>query len=73
MTCRPDMVQQFAHFLAEQHKDAEGGRPIVNVFVECSLNGRKPQLLIDPNIDLAKTERNLWTASWILPLTTPLK
>jgi len=37
-----------------------------------SLNGREPQLLIDPNIDLAKEEVGLLPARWILPLTTPL-
>jgi hypothetical protein len=37
-----------------------------------SLNGREPQLLIDPNVDLAKEEVSLLPARWILPLTTPL-
>jgi hypothetical protein len=37
-----------------------------------SLNGRQPQLLIDPNVDLAKEQVSLLPARWILPLTTPL-
>ena len=37
----------------------------------CSLNGRKPQLVIDPAVDLVKQTRSLWPAKWILPLTAP--
>jgi hypothetical protein len=39
----------------------------------CSLNGREPQLLIDPNVDLAKEEMSLLPTRWIIPLTTPLE
>jgi hypothetical protein len=35
-----------------------------------SLNGREPQLLIDPSVDLAAEERSLAPARWILPLET---
>jgi hypothetical protein len=38
-----------------------------------SLNGREPQLLIDPNVDLAKEEVSLLPARWVVPLTTPLR
>jgi len=44
----------------------------VRARVEVSLNGRQPQLLIDPNVDLAKEEAGLLPARWIVPLTTPL-
>jgi hypothetical protein len=37
-----------------------------------SLNGRQPQLLIDPEVDLAKEQVGLLPARWIVPLTTPL-
>ena len=36
------------------------------------LNGRQPQLLIDPEVDLAKEQVSLLPARWIVPLTTPL-
>ena len=38
-----------------------------------SLNGREPQLLIDPNVDLAKEDVGLLPVRWIVPLTTPLR
>lgn len=41
----------------------------VRARVMASLNGRTPQLLIDPTTDLAKVRRSLAPAPWILPLT----
>lgn len=68
----PDMILQFSHFLAEQHRQA--GYPEVEVRAEvtASLNGRPPQPLVDSKVDLAKEQRSLKPATWILPLTEPL-
>jgi vitamin K-dependent gamma-carboxylase len=72
MSTKPDLILHFAHYLAEQ-KRREGYENVeVRARVMVSLNGREPQLLIDPNIDLAKEEVSLLPASWIVPLTTPL-
>jgi hypothetical protein len=69
---KPDLIVYFSHYLAEQ-KRREGYEDVeVRARVMCSLNGREPQLLIDPNVDLAKLEVGLMPAHWILPLTTPL-
>jgi len=69
MINRPDNTLQFSHYLAERFK--ENGYPDVEVRarVLIFLNGRPPQLLIDPNVDLAKVKARLWPpAEWILPL-----
>lgn len=69
----PDMVLQFAHYL---HSRLEAsGRPGCEVRAEdwVSLNGRRPQLLIDPQVDLARIERGFGHKTWILPLTEPLR
>ncbi|NNC90411.1 MAG: HTTM domain-containing protein [Akkermansiaceae bacterium] len=72
MSTRPHMIHKFAHHLAEV-MEAEGRGPVeVRAEVWCSLNGRKPQLLIDPNVDLAAEPRSLKPKSWILPLKEPL-
>ena len=72
MTTKPDLIVQFSHFLAEE-KSREGYENVeVRARVMVSLNGREPQLLIDPNVDLAKEEMTLLPARWIVPLTTPL-
>jgi vitamin K-dependent gamma-carboxylase-like protein len=73
MTTKPDLILLFGHYLAEE-KRLEGYEDVeVRARVMVSLNGREPQLLIDPNVDLAKEEVSLLPAHWILPLTTPLE
>ena len=72
MATHPDMILQFSHYLADQ-KRREGYENVeVRARVMASLNGRKPQLLIDPTADLAKERLSLLPAGWILPLTEPL-
>lgn len=69
MAIRPDMILEFSHHLAERFK--EEGYPDVEVRARMlnSLNGRPFQLLIDPDVDLAKVKARLWPpATWILPL-----
>ena len=64
---RPDMILQFAHHLAAVLPRA-GPKPLqVRARVSVSLNDRKPQLLVDPNVDLAAEKRSLRPANWILP------
>jgi hypothetical protein len=69
---QPDMILQFAHHVAQEARAA--GRPAVQVRarVMASLNGREPQLLVDPEVDLAAQPRSLRRASWIVPLHQPL-
>jgi hypothetical protein len=72
MVTKPDLLVLFAHHLADE-KGREGYEDVeVRARVMVSLNGRQPQLLIDPNVDLAKEEVSLLPTPWILPLTTPL-
>ena len=70
----PDMVLQFSHHLADLFRGA--GYPMVEIRarVKTSLNGRDPpELLVDPEIDLAAEPRSLLPARWILPLREPLR
>jgi len=71
METRPDMILQFAHHIARTAR-AEG-HPLVEVraLVMASLNGRRPQLLIDPTTDLVSVRRSLLPASWIVPIKEP--
>jgi HTTM domain/Vitamin K-dependent gamma-carboxylase, lumenal domain len=64
----PDMIRQFAHFLADLQR-AQGRRDFeVRVLTRISFNDRPPRPLIDPNVDLAAQPSSLAPASWILPL-----
>ena len=72
VTTKPDLLLLFAHHLAEV-KRREGYEGVeVRAHAMVSLNGRQPQLLIDPNVDLTKEQVSLLPTRWIVPLTTPL-
>jgi vitamin K-dependent gamma-carboxylase len=72
MAARPDMILQFAHYLARTIP-FYGTKPLrVEARVLVSLNGRKPALLVDQNVDLAAQPRTLKHVSWLLPITEPL-
>jgi hypothetical protein len=72
MITKPDLVLQFSHHLAEEKRREGYDNVEVRARVMVSLNGRQRQMLIDPNVDLAKEHVSLLPASWIVPLTTPL-
>ncbi|MFZ0062237.1 MAG: HTTM domain-containing protein [Pyrinomonadaceae bacterium] len=72
MITKPDLILLFSHHLAEEKRREGYDKVEVRARVMVSLNGREPQLLIDPNVDLAKEEVSLLPARWIVPLTTPL-
>ncbi len=72
MWIQPDMILQFAHFAADQLR-REGWQVIdIRASVAASLNGRRAQLLTDPQVNLDAEKRNLLHAKWIMPLTEPL-
>jgi vitamin K-dependent gamma-carboxylase len=74
MESRPDMILQFAHHLGRVWEKERGVAGVeVRARVCASLNGRKPELLIDPQRDLARVERSLRHADWILPATQPFE
>ncbi len=66
MAARPDMILQYVHHLAEIYRE-ERGEVEIYATAKVSLNGRAPQLLVDPAVDLAKQPHDLRHASWIRP------
>jgi vitamin K-dependent gamma-carboxylase len=73
MSTRPDMILQFSHYLADELRQEGYDQVEVRAKVLSSLNGREPQLLIDPEVNLAAEKRTLAHAPWIMPLTEPLR
>lgn len=67
MSTQPDMILQFAHYVAEMER--ANGHKNIEVRAEChvSLNGTSSRLLIDPTVDLTKEKENLKHKNWILP------
>ena len=68
----PEMIRQLAAALAETHFAQTGDRPEVRVLALSSLNGRRPQLLVDPMTNLAAEPPWPQRRPWIMPLTEPL-
>jgi hypothetical protein len=67
LSTQPDMILQFAHFLAQEYRRRGLRQP--QVFAECyvALNGRSSRLLINPRVDLARQQEGWGPKAWILP------
>ena len=70
---RPDMLLQFAHYLANDIYKEDKNNISVYVKTRSGLNGRPKVDLIDKSVDLAKIKYPIFErADWILPLGIPL-
>jgi vitamin K-dependent gamma-carboxylase len=67
MSTDPDLIHQAARTIAAEAR-ANGHDVEVRVDAWVSLNGRPAQRLIDPRVDLAHVQRDVWSDPWILPL-----
>ncbi|WP_397568601.1 HTTM domain-containing protein [Schlesneria sp. T3-172] len=68
-----DMILTFVHFLRDHFRAHGKGTLQIRVLALVSLNGRRPQLMMDPDLDYARVERTWFPQPWILPLTEPLR
>jgi len=66
MAMQPDMMLQFAHFLAKHYSQKGVWKPQVRVEAYVTLNGRPSRLLIDPQIDLTQQKDTFSPKKWIL-------
>jgi hypothetical protein len=69
----PGQLVACAPFFAEQALRIGFSDIEIRAVVITSLNGRKPQLQIDPELDLLTLDRSMWPQSGIPPLTQPLR
>lgn len=68
MSIQPDMILQFAHFLAEEYQakfKLEQAKVTVDSHV--ALNGRRSQRFIKPDLDLANIKDGWAPKTWIIP------
>ncbi len=73
MPMQPDMILQFAHYLAAQWEEKyDVPNAEVRVTVTAALNGRTPAMLVEPTRDLAKELRTLKHVDWIMPFPAPV-
>lgn len=69
----PKMIHQLCQFISKD-LESKGYEDIeLRVLALASLNGRRPQLLIDPTVDLAKEPRDLGYPDWIIDLKEPYR
>src|SRR5690606_29305942 len=64
---RPDLIHQFAIFIADEFERRGKSRPKIFVDIKVGLNGRPAVPLIDPKVDLAAQPRRLGHAPWLMP------
>jgi hypothetical protein len=69
----PDMILEFVHFVRDHYREHGRGELEIRVLALASLNGRRPQLLMDPTLDYAKVDRVWGVQRWVIPLTEPLR
>ena len=65
MSTQPDMILQFAHHLKEQYKTKGFQNPRIYCNSKVALNGRRSQVLVNPDIDLGSESRGWRHKSWI--------
>lgn len=64
---QPDMILQFAHFLADEREREWGHRPRVYAKGLVSLNRGAEWPLVNPNVDLAAERWTFRSWPWVLP------
>ncbi|MFW6157597.1 MAG: HTTM domain-containing protein [Balneolaceae bacterium] len=67
MATQPDMILQFAHHLEDKYRKEGINNPVIKAESYVTLNGRRSQLLIDPEADLTNITRGLAHKEWVLP------
>lgn len=73
MSCRPDMILQFSHYLAKVWISEKGvASPDVRARNFCSLNYRAYAPQIDHRVDLTTIRRSDSMDTWVLPLQEEL-
>jgi hypothetical protein len=68
MSFQPDFILEYAHYLGEFYK--KKGMDNIKVFADSfvSLNGRKSQRFVEPDINLLEIKDSFRNKEWILPL-----
>jgi vitamin K-dependent gamma-carboxylase len=66
MAFQPDMILVYAHHLRDRLAAEGVTDPEIRAFAHVSLNGRRSELLVDPDVDLARVARSLGPRSWVL-------
>ena len=69
----PRLILQLAHHVEHDLRVKGFDTVELRAIALVSLNGRKPQYLIDPTVDLVKAEAGWGPPEWIVPLRESLR
>ena len=64
---QPDMILQFAHFLAVELKNQGLTDPEIRAESWVTLNGRRSRPFVDPTVNLVHQQESFLPKTWILP------
>lgn len=67
MATQPDMILQYAHYLADVYRKKGIKDPIVTAESYVTLNGSGSMLYIDSTVNLAKEQESFGHKNWIIP------
>lgn len=67
MSTQPDMILQYAHFLAKEYQKQGIQNPIITTQSYVTLNGSGSRLYIDSTVNLATEQEGMSHKNWILP------
>lgn len=73
MSTQPDMILQYAHFLAKEYEKKGIKNPIVTAESYVTLNGSGSRLYIDSTVNLAAEQDNFKHKKWIIPFHSTQK
>ena len=69
----PRMIHELAQNIGEDLRDRGFDDVRLHAISLVSMNGRKPQMLVDPDVDLLRAEAGWQQPKWIVPLHEPLR
>lgn len=67
LATQPDFILEFAHFLAEEHRQQNGSLPAVYAESYVALNGRGSTVYVDPEVNLTTISPDAPRTTWLLP------
>ncbi len=67
LSTQPDFILEFAHYLAQRHRRADGSLPAVYAESYVALNGRSSQPYVNPDIDLTTVTFATPRQEWLMP------
>ena len=69
----PRLIHQLAVVIGDDLRERGFGDIELRALALVSMNGRKPQLLIDPSVNLLNERPGWQQPDWIVPLSEPLR